>query len=48
MENTNDKTRLEELQQEYKILKEIVKTQKSTIDRLVNNFISNKDSNVKA
>lgn len=42
MENTKDEIRLKELQEEQKLLKNIINTQKETIDKLIDKFILDK------
>lgn len=42
MENTKDEIRLKELQEEQKLLKNIINIQKETIDKLIDKFILDK------
>ena len=42
MENTKDEIRLKELQEEQKLLKNIINIQKETIDKLIDEFILDK------
>ena len=48
MENTKDEIRLKELQEEQKLLKNIVNTQKETIDKLIDKFILGKETSKEA
>ena len=42
MENTKDEIRLKALQEEQKLLKNIINIQKETIDKLIDKFILDK------
>lgn len=48
MENTKDEIRLKELQEEQKLLKNIINIQKETIDKLIDKFILGKETSEEA
>lgn len=48
MENTKDEIRLKELQEEQKLLKNIINIQKETIDKLIDKFILDKKTGEEA